>query len=202
MVSDPLATLRSFLLQYAQVPDGELRRLSGLLKDRVLEKGEFFGKAGEHPSEFALVVNGLLRKFYVTQDGRQMTRGFAMAGELVGAYAALLTHTESKLSVQALETSRVVTVEFAAFEALYERHACWNTLGRRVAEQLFVEREQRESDFLTLTPERRYEKFLSERPDIAERVPQYQVASYIGITPVSLSRLRARRQRRRNSAAV
>jgi CRP-like cAMP-binding protein len=201
-VADALAAVRRFLAPYAQVPEGELRRLVRLLKDRVLEKGEFFGKAGERPSEFALVVSGLLRKFYVTQDGRQMTRGFAMAGELVGPYAALLTHTESKLAVQALETSRVIAVQFAAFEALYEHHACWNTLGRRVAEQMFVEREQRESDFLTLTPEQRYEKFLLERPDIAQRVPQYQVASYIGITPVSLSRLRARRQRRRNPSAI
>lgn len=201
-VSESLSTLRRLLVPYGEIPDGEAQRLLGLLKQRELLKGEFLTHAGERPREFGLVLTGLIRKFYVTQDGRQITRGFAERGELAGAYAALLDQSESRLGVQALEPSRLFTLEFSALEALYEQHACWNTLGRRVAERLFVEREQRESDLLLLTPEQRYEKFLAERPELAQRVPQYQIASYLGITPVSLSRIRARRRRRRGEARI
>jgi len=194
-VHELLAALTQFLASYADVPECEVAHLAGLLKQRVLPKGEFLTKVGDRPTEFALVLDGMIRKFYVTQDGRQMTRGFAVRGELAGAYAALLTRSESRLNVQALEDSRLLVLEFAAFEGLYLRHPCWSTVGRRVAELLFVQREQRESDLLTLTPEQRYEKFRTEQPNIFQSVPQYQIASYLGITPVSLSRIRGRRRR-------
>ncbi|WP_437855285.1 Crp/Fnr family transcriptional regulator [Sorangium sp. So ce363] len=193
------AAVRELLAGYARVPEEEIRYFLGLTRRVRLDRGELMTRAGERPRDFGLVLSGLVRKFYVTPRGRDVTRGFAMEGELVGAYAALLGRCASQLSVQALEDSRVLVVEFEAFERLYDRHPSWNTLGRRVAEALFVEREQRAAELLTLSAEQRYEALLARSPALVERVPQYQIASYLGITPVSLSRIRARRAQRRRA---
>ncbi|WP_437714078.1 Crp/Fnr family transcriptional regulator [Sorangium sp. So ce448] len=193
------AAVRELLAGYARVPEEEIRYFLGLTRRVRLDRGELMTRAGERPRDFGLVLSGLVRKFYVTPRGRDVTRGFAMEGELVGAYAALLGKCASQLSVQALEGSSVLVVEFEAFERLYDRHPSWNTLGRRVAEALFVEREQRAAELLTLSAEQRYETLLARSPALAERVPQYQIASYLGITPVSLSRIRARRAQRRRA---
>ncbi|WP_437983260.1 Crp/Fnr family transcriptional regulator [Sorangium sp. So ce117] len=193
------AAVRELLAGYARVPEEEIRYFLGLTRRVRFERGELMTRAGERPRDFGLVLSGLVRKFYVTPRGRDVTRGFAMEGELVGAYAALLSKCASQLSVQALEDSSVLVVEFEAFERLYDRHPSWSTLGRRVAEALFVEREQRAAELLTLSAEQRYEALLARSPALAERVPQYQIASYLGITPVSLSRIRARRAQRRRA---
>ncbi|WP_437597541.1 Crp/Fnr family transcriptional regulator [Sorangium sp. So ce590] len=187
------AAVREFLAGYARIPEEEIRHFLGLTRLVRFERGEFMTRAGERPREFGLVRSGLIRKFYVTSRGRDVTRGFAAAGELVGAYAALLGRCASQLSVQALEDSSVLVADFEAFERMYDRHPSWNTLGRRVAEALFVEREQRAAELLTLSAEQRYEALLARNSALVERVPQYQIASYLGITPVSLSRIRARR---------
>jgi CRP-like cAMP-binding protein len=167
------------------------------MKELSLPSGEFLVRAGQTSSVFGLVLQGLLRKFYTTPKGKELTRGFAVAGELVGAYASLLTSSPSLLSVQALENCRILTMDFAHLQQLYDRYPSWNKLGRRIAEELFLEREEREFTLLTLSAGERYERFRRARPDIVERIPQYEVASYLGVTPVSLSRIRARGKKAR-----
>lgn len=77
------------------------------------------------------------------------------------------------------------------FESLYKRHRCWETLGRKLAEGLYIKKEMKERLLLMNTAEERYLQFLKEFPGLEKRVPQYHIASYLGITPVSLSRIRS-----------
>lgn len=196
-MSVSLGPLRAFLSRYVDVPDEELAVAAGALKEEVVPSGEFLVRAGQTATTFGLVLQGLLRKFYTTPKGKELTRGFALAGDLVGAYASLLTASPSLLSIQAMEDCRLLTLDFSVMSQLYQRHVAWNTLGRRVAEELFLEREDREFTLLTLSAAERYQRLRRARPDILERVPQYEIASYLGITPVSLSRIRARSKKPR-----
>jgi CRP-like cAMP-binding protein len=187
-----LGPLRAFLARYAELTDEEIKDAATAIRPESLASGEFLVRAGQPSTTFGFVQKGLLRKFYTTAKGRELTRGFAVDGELVGVYAALLTSSPSQLSVQALEDCQLLMMDYSALQQLYARHPGWCTLGRRVAEQLFLEREEREFTLLTLSASERYDRFRHARPDIMERVPQYEIASYLGITPVSLSRIRAR----------
>jgi CRP-like cAMP-binding protein len=186
------ARVREFLKPLVDMPECELAVAADAFREMTLERGEFLVTAGQRTTVVGLVLEGLLRKFYTTQKGRELTRGFASSGELVGAYAALLTDSISTLTIQALEKSRVLLLDFGNLQRLFATHPSWNTVGRRIAESLFLEREQREMALLTLSAAERYDQFRRQHADLVERVPQYQIASYLGITPVSLSRIRAR----------
>jgi CRP-like cAMP-binding protein len=96
----------------------------------------------------------------------------------------------SYFSVQSLADSELITFRYKDFQALYDRHVCWERLGRIIAEQLFINKETRERELLLLSAEARYRMFLERYGHLSGQIPQYHVASYLGITPVALSRIR------------
>jgi CRP-like cAMP-binding protein len=194
-VPTPEQTFRASLQHLAPIPDAEWRFARTLLRPTRLAKGEHLTRQGEVATEFGWIHRGLVRKYYVDAGGRERVRGFAAEGQIAGAYASLLTRAPATLSVQAAEPTELLVMDAAQLDALYARHVCWQQVGRRIAEQLFVERERREHQLLTLSATERYEAFLREHPQLAKRVPRHQVAAYLGITPVSLSRLAARLRR-------
>jgi CRP-like cAMP-binding protein len=160
---------------------------------RRLKRGEFLTRAGEVADQVGFVVNGLFRKLHVTPGGKAIVRGFGGPGAVVGAYVSLLTGTPSYLSVEALRDSELFTLPWSELNALYARHTCFQTIGRRLAEVTLLEREARAHELLTLTASERYARFLETNPNLVNELRDYDIASYLGITPVSLSRLRARK---------
>jgi len=96
------------------------------------------------------------------------------------------------LSVEAVEETRLFVLDWSELEALYARHVCWQIVGRRFAETTLLEREARAHELLTLSATERFERFCASHRALLPRLRNYDIASYLGITPVSLSRLRAR----------
>jgi CRP-like cAMP-binding protein len=92
--------------------------------------------------------------------------------------------------IQALEDTETLCLPFEVSDALVARHPAWERLRRLAMERLFLEKEQREKDFLTLDATARYQAFLEREPGLASRVALHHVASYLGMTPVALSRIR------------
>jgi CRP-like cAMP-binding protein len=175
------------------LPKQEFAFLETRLVFRRLKRGEFLTRAGEVADQVGFVVKGLFRKLHVTPRGKAIVRGFGGPGAVVGAYVSLLTSTPSYLSVEALRDSELFTLPWSELNALYARHACFQTIGRRLAETMLLEREARAHELLTLTASERYARFLATHQEMLSELRDYDIASYLGITPVSLSRLRARR---------
>jgi len=111
---------------------------------------------------------------------------------VVAAYASLLTRQPSHLRVEALEPTQLFVLSWSEIDTLYARHVCWQIVGRRLAETQLVEREQRAHELLTASATERYRRFCETHRELLPRLHDYDIASYIGVTPVSLSRLRAR----------
>lgn len=176
------------------VPEAELLRFEELVSERQVSKGLYFDDRGR---EFALVLSGVLRKFRATTEQRSVTRGFALPGDVLGVESAL-TGSGAHLA-EAVACSTLLVIRRSAFDELAHRHPGWRSLERRITKALFQERDRRELELLTLTPEQRYEKLRLELPSVVEQVPQYEIASYLGVSAVSLSRIRARRLRRRST---
>lgn len=171
---------------------GTLAALTALAEPRELEKGAFFCRPGEKVSHFALVLQGLVRHYYVDAKGRESVKAFRGPGEVSAPYAELIQRRASRTFIQALAKTSLLTFEVERFEALAHDSLELQRLARRFVEQHFVAKEQREYEFLQLSAEDRYRRFCAERPEHLSHIPQHQVASYIGITPVALSRIRAR----------
>ncbi len=161
---------------------------------RTLQRHEYFSQAGEAVTHFAFVTQGLVRHYYVDTGGRESVKAFRGQGEFTAPYAELIQGRPSRTFIQALVTTELITFDYARFGALAENSLELQRLWRRLAELHFVTKEQREYEFLQLTAEERYRRFREEFPEHHERVPLHQVASYIGITPVALSRIRARKR--------
>lgn len=185
------------LQRLAPIPPAEWSHLESRLRYTTLAAGEALTRAGETADTLGFVVSGLLRKTHVTARGRVVVRGFGASGAVVGAYVSLLTQTPSYLTVEAVLDSALYVLAWSELQALYDRHPCWQTVGRRFAEATLLEREARAHELLTLTAAQRFELFLETHRPLLPSLRAADIASYLGITPVSLSRLRARERRRR-----
>lgn len=183
----------------ALIPPEQWVKLEVHLRPRRLAKGRTFIEPGQPSAEAAIVVSGLFRFYYTDADGREATKAFRGPGELLAAYAELLDKRPSRTTIEALEDSEIMVVRYERVTALYESHACWQELGRVIAEDHYRQRERREQELLLDSATERYRTFLSEKPDLAARLSQKIIASYLGITPVALSRISAPGRRRRGS---
>jgi CRP-like cAMP-binding protein len=175
----------------AAIPPEQWAKLEPHLRPKRYAKGERFIEPGQPSLEAGVVVSGLMRFYYVDLDGHEATKAFRGPGELVAAYAELLDARPSRTTVEALEDTELLVIRYDRVTALYKEHACWQELGRKVAEDHYRQREKREQELLMNSATERWETFMREKPELAGRLPQKVIASYLGITPVALSRITA-----------
>ncbi len=161
---------------------------------RALARREPFLRAGERATDVVVVVEGLLREHFLLPDGTERTKAFIAPGELSGSLADLLSGEPSRAYIVAEEPSRVLVAPYAALRALAERSPRWQAAGRRALEALLLRKAEREYELLALDAAARYARFVERYPGLEARVAARNVASYLGITPVHLSRLRRRRR--------
>ena len=193
MASDgPQTALIESATRWAVASDHAWADFERAFGERVVGEGEHLVRAGDALPDVLFVVEGLLRLYYTDREGREWNKTFAGAGAFTGSLASGLLGVPAPFSIQALEPTRVLAARWSALEALYDRHPGLERLGRRVAEQVAVKKEMKERAFLEQTATERYQAFVRERPGLAVRLPLYHIASYVGVTEVSLSRIRGR----------
>ncbi len=159
---------------------------------RELSYGDFLVKQGKIPTEYAFVFSGVLREYYLTPDGDEYIKSFNFPGEFTGSYFDLLSRQPSTCHIRAITDCKLAVADFENLSSLFETHIAWERLGRKVAESLFIKKARREYELLALDAEARYNILKKTYPNIEDLVPQYHIASYLGITPVSLSRIRSK----------
>lgn len=188
-----LDQLRSFFGRYSNIPLSEWAQVVPKLKLKTVNKNQYLFRCGDNFDELGFIVSGLFYQFYTDKKGNVATKAILQKGQLVAPYRALLTNQPADFDCRALKKSVIVTLNYRSFVKMFEKNDCWERLGRKVAEDLFVKKELREMQLLTLDAARRYEIFLEEYGSTANEVPQSLIASYIGVNPASLSRLRRKR---------
>lgn len=162
--------------------------------------GGVFLRAGENAHKAGLVVAGALREFFVLADGSERTKGFNLPGEFAGSLSDLLSSEPSRVWIAAERATVLLVTPWEAYLDLVEQHPAWGRFARRMAERLYRAKAQREYELLALDAAARYRLALERWPDLEQHFTQRAIASYIGITPVHLSRLR-RNQEKPASAA-
>jgi CRP-like cAMP-binding protein len=185
---------------YEQIHQYYLNTVNGLhqeawesLREKLtvqyLKKGEFLVRTGEICRQVSFINSGLLRLFY-TIDGKEVATGFIAENGYIAQYDSFLLQQPSAGNIDALEDCEVINLSYNNMQDLYQRYPVFERFGRKISEMLFIMLSLQTSALLTLTPEERYLQLLEKQPFIIQRVPQYMIASYIGITPEHLSRLR------------
>lgn len=170
--------------------DNELRGLLALCEVRTIPRRAYLSRAGERVDEVYYIVRGLLRVVLVAANGAEHTTHLAYEDRLFAEYTAYLLRPPATYDLQAFDVTEVVVLPRPAIEWGYRHMAQGERLGRLIAEQYFVYLDQRVQGLLTLPPEVRYAQLTRIFPDVHARVPQHMLASYLGITPEHLSRLK------------
>ena len=182
--------LKDFVDKLADVSEEEWAYFSGKLTQRIFDKNQLLFEAGEPVTDFFFIIKGLVRFFYLTEEGKEFNKAFAMENEFAGSFSAMIFDAPCRYYVQALEKTVALVLPIRLIKDVYDRHPAWERVGRRHAESVAVKKEIREGEFLLDSAETRYRRLLSDCPKLVDRVQQYHIASYLGITDVALSRIR------------
>lgn len=134
----------------------------------------------------------MFRQFY-TKDGEDKTTYFYFENHLISSYISCIMGIPSLLSIQALSNATCIIFPYKSLSDLFDKSNAWQKFGRHLAEYLFIGLEERMVSLLLQSPEERYVDLLNNgKNKIIERIPQHYIANYLGITPVSMSRIRNR----------
>ena len=169
----------------------EVDTVISLFKEKTYKKGEFFLEEGRVCKQVGFVAKGLLR-YYINHDGVEKIYDFSQENEFVCNYESFLPQVPSSKNIQALEDSLVFVISHADLQLFYSNVRGGERFGRVAIEGVFVKLLEDISSLYSETPELRYERFLKNHADLQQRISQYHIASFVGVKPQSLSRIRKR----------
>ena len=184
------ASLTDAARDWAPLSDLEAGVLEDAFATREVDRGEAVALPGSDDHRVLFVEDGLLRFYYPTDDGRESNKAFVGQGEFAGALAAAGLGVPILYGIDALEDATVRTISVDNFRDLFDQSPAFERLGRRLAERILMRKERRARSLLLQSATERYVAFLEAEPGLAQRVPQYHIASYLGVTDVHLSRVR------------
>ena len=183
--------MRSAFAELAEIPETEWRYFYSLTCERKFEARQILIREGQVAPTIHFICSGLVRLYY-SEDGREVVRGFDFENRFVTAYESVLTGQPAAFSVQALEPTRTLSFTGDQLRCLFNRHPCWDRFGRKVLEAQWLRQIDKDRRFKVLKPEEHYRLLIERKSPLIERVPLHQLASFLQITPETLSRIRAR----------
>ena len=194
---DPQEVLCVHFDRYLALDGAERTALKERSRVRRLKRRGFLLQEGEVCRSYAYVVEGCLRMYEMDAKGVEHNLQFALENEWIVDIGSFHTEKPSSLFIEALEPSVVMCIDHADLLYLYTEHPKFDRNFRVIIEDQFVELQQRMLRHNASSAEQRYAHFVEQHPALAARVPNVHIASYLGVTPEFLSRLRAKTSKQR-----
>ncbi|MBX2945774.1 MAG: Crp/Fnr family transcriptional regulator [Cyclobacteriaceae bacterium] len=182
--------LFDFISKYISLTEEEEKAIFSLDIFRSVKKGTILLREGQKSKESYFVLNGCIRTYFIV-DGEEKTTAFYTEMEALTP-PCVISQTPSEYYVSCLEDTILVASNSDMEAEMNSKFPKFEIMCRKLSEELLAKERIDFDEFKTSSPEQRYLNLLHKRPDLIQRVPQHQLASYLGITPQSLSRLRAR----------
>ncbi|MEQ8711984.1 MAG: Crp/Fnr family transcriptional regulator [Cyclobacteriaceae bacterium] len=182
--------LFDYISRYISLTEDEKSAMADLDVFRTVKKGTVLLKAGQKSRDGYFVLKGCLRTYYIIEGEEKTTEFYT---EMEGVTPNCVVTNEPSGYYVATTEDAIIALSNPDMEAdMFEKFPKFETLCRILSEELIVKQQTNIDDFKTSSPEQRYLNLLQKRPHLIQRVPQHQLASYLGVKPQSLSRLRAR----------
>ncbi|HOD14549.1 MAG TPA: Crp/Fnr family transcriptional regulator [Spirochaetota bacterium] len=159
---------------------------------REVSRGRPILSAGETATELHVVLRGCLRTYFLKEDGTEITSQFFLEGQMVASFESAMTGTPSNQYIEAIEDSVIASIRITALADVIRSHEAVRNYFNIFLMKRLIYYMNHYSSYILDNPEKRYTKLLEAQPELASRVPQQYIASYLGITPVSLSRIKSR----------
>lgn len=183
--------IRTYFEKSVAMSDQDWELFSSKLERQKFPRKQHLITAGKTENYLAFIEKGSVR-FYIPGEEDDFTFSFSFAGEFVSAYDSFLTRKPCSYHIQTLEETVLWRISHQDLNTVYEKTEIGNKIGRLASEGLYLDNFKREISLLTQTAEERYLALFTEQPDILKHIPLKYIASYIGITPQALSRIRRR----------
>jgi CRP-like cAMP-binding protein len=184
-----LQNIAAFLKRITAFSDEEINDFMMLGKKVELAKEAFFISEGQVCKSFAFIHSGTFSFIISTDDGEHV-KDFSGSNKFITSYSSFITQKPSQIFIRAEEKATLTQWSYDTYQELILSSENWKQFALKIANYLYLRKEKREISLLTETAEQRYLNMLTEFPDIIQHVPQYLIASYLGIKPQSLSRIR------------
>ncbi len=183
--------IKKFIDNIYPMKDDDWDFFSSKLRKEKLDKNSTLIKTGVIENYLSFISKGVVR-FYIPQEENGLTFGFLFENEFVTAYDSFITQTPSHYQIETLTNTTLWRISFKDLQDVYKKTESGNLIGRRMAENMFLIKSKREIALLNKTAEERYLDLFKERPKLLKQIPLKYIASYIGVTPQALSRIRRR----------
>lgn len=183
--------LLKYFLKIQPLLENEIAAIDETMVTKHFKKGTVLLKEGETSTDAYFVLDGIIRQYYLI-DGEEKTTEFFVDEQWVVSLNTINLNSPSTHYLECCTDCSVLIGDSEKGEDLYTKHPNLGTLSRKLMTNVFLEQQIKLEAFTLNTPTIRYQNLMATRPDLLQRIPQYQIASYIGVTPESLSRIRKR----------
>jgi CRP-like cAMP-binding protein len=186
-------TFRKYIEGIADINDDDWQLFASYLSKQTLTKKTSFLSVGQIEDNIYFIEKGEVRLFIPKEDEeKEITFGFSFEGEFVSAYDSFLTRKPSLYQLETLVDTTLWSINYHDLQKVYASTIIGNTIGRFISERLYLIKSKRVQSLLNETPEQRYLNLFMDRPNLIKQIPLKYIASYIGVTPQALSRIRKR----------
>ncbi|MCB9203013.1 MAG: Crp/Fnr family transcriptional regulator [Flavobacteriales bacterium] len=186
-----MEALYTFLSDKMFISKEDWEEIKQVVQEQEICKKDFLLQQGKIEKCIYFILDGVFR-IYIENIDKEITIDFGFPNSFISSYSSFLKQTPSNCNVQALTKGKVLYITHSDLETIYSKTKCGHALGRTFAEEFFLYKSKREESFMTEPPQERYLKLFEEQPNLIEKIPGKYIASYIGITPQALSRIRNR----------
>ncbi|SMP23270.1 Crp/Fnr family transcriptional regulator [Chryseobacterium profundimaris] len=183
--------IRDYFEQKVKMSDKDWLLFSSKLIRQEFPKNNVLLKTGNPENYLSFVEEGIIR-FFIPKEENDLTFAFVFSNSFVSGYDSFLTQKQSTYTIQTLTKTVLWRITYEDLQLIYEQTEIGNTIGRKAGEELFLKKSKREISLLNETAEERYLNLFTEQPHLIKNIPLKYIASYIGITPQALSRIRKR----------
>ncbi len=191
--------LKNHLSRLLPVGEKDLEKILGAANINKVSSKTILLSEGEKATRLFLVIRGCLRTYFIKENGTEITSQFFMENQMVSSFESVMTGRPSRAYIDAIEDSTIGIIPIKSLEKIIvESGPVREYFDGYLMTRLLYYMNQHAS-FILDSPEKRYVRLIKENPELVSRLPQQYIASYLGITPVSLSRIRARIKKQINN---
>jgi CRP-like cAMP-binding protein len=183
--------IAKLISRHLELTDEEASAFAECIPIKTFKKGDLLLSEGQVSRDSYFVIEGCVRKYYII-EGEERTTEFYVEEESVSSLQSYQNKTPANHYFECVEDCRLAVLNYEKEQELFKRVPKYEALCRMSLENDFGEQQEALAKFITSSPEERYKNLLETRSDLLQRVPQYHLASYLGIKPESLSRIRKR----------
>jgi CRP-like cAMP-binding protein len=181
---------KAFLRQIAPITDVEFEETILVFKEINLNKNDYFIQQDKICRHIGFIKKGTLRTFYLNNNGEEVTSCFCTENNFTTSYKSFILQTASNLAIQAIEDTELLVISYDDLQKLYAKSPLWQSIGRAVAEREYIVMEQYASVLNNETAKEKYLRILEEQPNVLQKANIEDIASYLGVTRRTLSRIR------------